>query len=325
MFLNCVVEIAPDRFTFQVADAQLSIPVFSSHPLENSNTNLEKLVVIVHGAGLNAEKSFRMGNDFVERLGASKDQYMVLAPQFLEGIETKEEGGLLWDRQWRSGGFSVAKDANEGRPRISSYEVMDRLIRFVTERNSGINQIIILGHSAGGQFTSRYAAMNNCHEELQQQGISMLYIVANPSSFLYLNATRYHFDSHGEIKALSPEGLTDCSGYNDYKYGLENLYGYSKALSNWVIRIRLATRPLVFLIGEEDTERSWNLDKSCAGELQGKNRYERALLYKHHLAFFFKDASDSRHHWIIIPGVGHNANEMFRHRTFINELKPLIY
>jgi hypothetical protein len=325
MFLSCVVDVAPDRFAFQESNTQLSIPVFTSHSLDNTNKNLEGLIVIVHGAGLNAGKSFDKGNRIVEELGKSKDQYIVIAPQFLEDIKTEEKGLLFWGRQWRSGGDSLSEGLNEGLPSVGSYEVMDRLIRFITEKYPKIQQIIILGHSAGGQFVSRYAAVNNSHEDLEKQGVSIYYVVANPSSYLYLDATRYQLSSNGEILPLSNEELANCDGYNDYKYGLENLYGYAQSVSKQDIRVRLITRPVLFLIGQEDTEQSWSLDRSCEVEVQGKNRYEKGLLYKHHLVLFSKTVHRSNLHWAVIAGVGHDANTIFTHPTFIKELKTLTY
>jgi hypothetical protein len=325
LFLDCFVEVAPDRFTFEESNTQLSIPVFASHSIENSNKDIRRLIIIVHGAGLNAEKSYETGYRIAEELGESKNLYMVIAPQFLEGIEPEEKGLLFWGRQWRSGGMSLSEELNKGLPSVSSYEVMDRLIRIVTERNREINQIIVLGHSAGGQFVSRYAAINNNHEDLKKQGVSIYYVAANPSSYLYLNATRYQLSSNGEILESSRDELANCDGYNDYKYGLENLYGYAKSISKQDIRFRLTNRPVVFLLGQKDTERSWSLDKSCEVEVQGKNRYERGLLYKHHLFIFSNDIQNSNHHWVTIAGLGHDAREMFTHTTFIKKLKALTY
>jgi len=95
MFLSSVVDIAPDRFTFEESTMHLSIPVFTSHSLGKSNKDLKRLIVIVHGAGLNAEKSFETGVGLVEKLGKSTGQYMIIAPQFLEGIEPEEKGVLF--------------------------------------------------------------------------------------------------------------------------------------------------------------------------------------------------------------------------------------
>ncbi len=325
MFLSCVVDVAPDRFSFEESNTQLSIPILTLHSLEKANKDIKSLVVIVHGAGLNAKKSFSTGSRIVNELGESTNKYMVIAPQFLEGIKPEEKGLLFWGRQWRSGGVSLSEELNEGLPRVSSYEVMDKLIGFVTESNSNIHQIILLGHSAGGQFVSRYAAISNHHEDLKNKGVSIFYIVANPSSYLYFDATRYQFDSNGEILIKAKDELANCESYNEYKYGLENLYGYANSISKHDIRSRFMNRSIVFLLGQEDTERSWSLDKSCEVEVQGENRYERGLLYKHHLQSFVNAGQKSKHHWMVIPGVGHDSNEVFTHSEVIKRLRTVIH
>lgn len=324
MFLSNVVDIAPDRFTFEESNTQLSIPVFTSHPFEKSPEDLKRVVVIVHGAGLNAKKSFETGLRIVEKLEGIKKEYMVIAPQFLEGIEPEERGLLFWGRQWRDGGESLSENINKGLPELSSYEVMDKLIELVTVKNPDIHQIIILGHSAGGQFISRYAAINSNHENLGKQGVLIEYVVANPSSYLYLDSTRYQLNSNGEIFKRTRDDLASCKGYNDYKYGLENLYGYANSLSKRDIQTRLMRRPITFLLGQEDTERSWSLDKSCEVEVQGENRYERGMLYKHHLQSFVHGEENSKHYWLVLPGVDHDSNEMFTHDEVIKKLEILI-
>ncbi len=119
--------------------------------------------------------------------------------------------------------------------------------------------------------------------------------------------------------------MANCKGYDEYKYGLENLYGYANSISKQGIRARLMNRPIVFLLGQEDIERSWSLDKSCEVEMQGENRYERGMLYKHHLQSFVNGGQNSKHHWMVIPGVGHDSNEMFTHNEFVKKLKILIH
>jgi len=42
VFLNAVVDVAPDRFTCDKGHTQLSIPVFTSHSLENSKNGFNK-------------------------------------------------------------------------------------------------------------------------------------------------------------------------------------------------------------------------------------------------------------------------------------------
>lgn len=325
MFLSSVVDVAPDRFAFEKSNSQLSIPVFTSHPLENTNKDLKRVIVIVHGAGLNAQKSFKTGLRIVEKLGGFKNEYMVIAPQFLEGIEPEERGLLFWGRQWRSGGVSLSGKINNGLPGVSSYEVVDKLVEFVTGKNPDIQQVIVLGHSAGGQFVARYAAINNYHEVLKKQGVFNYYVVANPSSYLYLDSIRYQVNSNGEILTRFQDELNSCKGYDDYKYGLKNLYGYANSMSKRDIQPRLMSRPILFLLGQEDTERSWSLDKSCEAEMQGANRYERGMLYKHYLQSFVKNGHRATHHWLVVPGGGHDSNEMLAHDEVVKKLGTLIH
>lgn len=160
------------------------------------------------------------------------------------------------------------------------------------------------------KFFLRYAATNTHHEKYAKKGVSVYYVVANPSRYLYIDGTRYHFEGNGEIRQLTRAEMAHCEGYNRYKYGLEKRYGYANLLSVEEIKARLMKRPLVFLLGQEDTKRSWSLDKACEVEVQGHNRYERGLLHKHH--------------WLILPGVGHNSNEIFTHNEVVAMLQSLV-
>jgi hypothetical protein len=323
LFLKCVVDIAPDRFTVEKDNRKLSIPVHSSHTLTENGDQLEYLMIIVHGAGLNAGKTFETGQQIIETLKIDKSRMMILAPQFLEGVDPVEKGLLFWDQRWRDGGKSLSTGLNKDLPKLSSFEVLDRLIDVVTKQNPNMRRIIILGHSAGGQFVLRYAAINSLHEILKQKGVSIRYVVANPSSYPYLDETRYQINAKGEILKTSREELADCPSYNKFKYGMEGLYGYAETISIQIIRKRLLTRPVMFVLGMTDTDRDWSLDKSCEGDVQGENRYERGLLYKHHLGHFVKTSLESQHIWLEIPEVGHDTTEIFTHPKFITELKTL--
>jgi len=322
-FLNIIVDIPPDRFVFEEDHEKVSIPIVTSHPLDKNNNETEYLIIMIHGGGLNAVNTFETGQQFIESLKMPKDRFLVLAPQIIEGVKLEEKGLLFWDRKWREGGMSLSTRLNKDLPSLSSFEVMDRLIDGSIKLNFNIQKIVILGHSAGGQYVLRYAAINNRHELLKQRGISIRYVVANPSSYLYLDKTRYKFTSKGKLLKLQEEEFKDCPGYNKFKYGMEDLFGYAENLSKQTIRTRLLTRPVMFLLGAEDTDRGWMLDKTCEAEAQGKNRYERGMLFQHHLRTFTKSIQNSQHIWMEIPGVGHNSAEIFTHPKFITKLKTL--
>jgi pimeloyl-ACP methyl ester carboxylesterase len=270
-FLNITVDIAPDRFVFEEDHEKLSIPIVTSHPLDKNYNETEYLIIMIHGAGLNAIKTFATGQKIIESLGLPENRFWVLAPQIIAGVKLDEKGLLFGDRRWRSGGMSLSTGLNEDLPSLSSFEVIDRLIDVAISLNPGIRRILVLGHSAGAQFIVRFAATNGRHELLEQQGVSIRYVAANSSSYPYLDQTRFHFNPSGEMRITSREELLNCPGYNKYKYGLEELYGYAETLSPQVIRTRLLTRPILFVLGMADTDRDWGLDKSCEADVQGKS------------------------------------------------------
>jgi len=318
-FLKLTVNIPQDRFIVEVAEGDGAIPVLSSHPLTAVDDAVEQCILIVHGAGLNVEKTFGVGVRMREALGIPEDRALVVAPQFLEGVEPDDDGILVWSREWRSGGDSVS-GGHDPALHVSSYTVLDALLNTIAERYPSMQRIIIAGHSAGGQFVERYAALNDIHESLGERRISVQYIVSNASSHLYLDATRYHIGEDAAITETTAETLAQCPDYNSYKYGPEALYGYAEGISPESIRRRLLSRPVVFLIGAEDTDRSWSLDTSCEADSQGANRHQRWLLYKHHLQRLPAQVAESIHAWIEIPGVGHDAAEMFTHPVTIEAL-----
>ena len=66
---------------------------------------------------------------------------------------------------------------------------MDQILRRLADRKIFPNMavIVIAGHSAGGQFVSRYEMANRVENEL---GVPVRYVVANPSSYAWPDATR---------------------------------------------------------------------------------------------------------------------------------------
>ena len=322
VYLNNAVDIAPDRFTVEEKNQLVSLPIFTSRRLTTFNEDSEYLIILIHGGGLNAEKSLIAGERFAESLGIHKRQSVIVAPQFLEGVDADEKDLLVWNRTWRSGGWSGKQD--KGQPEINSYEILDRLLYSILESHPNIHSTVMMGHSAGGQFVLRYAAVNNHHESFEKQGMSIRYVVVNPSSYVYLDGTRYHLDQEGKAKKTSQAILADCPAYNNYKYGLDHLFGYAEAFSAEIIRSRLLKRPVLFLLGKADTKRGWSLDKSCEAESQGRNRYERGILYKYHLSDYLQKNTTSNHIWIEIKDVGHNALDMYSHPYFIQKMTEIL-
>lgn len=106
-----------------------------------------------------------------------------------------------------------------------------------------ITKIILIGHSAGGQFVHRYAVSNHFEARANAVGISMVYAAANPSSYTYFDTTRptnlpagscATYCNPGEIELLSYSfgavNTASCSSFDKWPYGMANRYPYLAAV-----------------------------------------------------------------------------------------------
>ena len=83
------------------------------------------------------------------------------------------------------GGLSNSTNEHPRGYEISSYTIMDSLIAHLLIF-SKLQDIALVGNSAGGQFVNRYAAGSD------QEGEGKIrYIVSAPSSYVYMDEYRY--------------------------------------------------------------------------------------------------------------------------------------
>ena len=146
-----------------------------------------------------------------------------------------------------------------------------------------------MGHSAGGQFLSRYAAA----AKGEPMGVSVRYVVSNPSSYLYLDATR-------------PGPVLGCTGYNQWKYGMANRTGYAAAVEDAVMVKNLVRRDVVYLLGEYDVTPQFGFDASCGAMAQGPHRLQRGLDY----FAYMQGKYGAKHKLVLVPNCGHNGRCM---------------
>lgn len=309
--------LVQERFTLVRDGHELKLPYAASHALSEDHEKVEHLAVMVHGVLRNADRYHR----FMEVLWrqSGDETLAVLSPQFIAIDEVQEHELDASYPYWASGGWSVGhrsrSDGEHQRSiRISSFEMLDELLREALRRYPNLKRITLAGHSAGGQFINRYAAGNRLEEELSSRGVSVRYIVSNPSSYLYFCENRLICR---ESREFGPLEQSDCALLNRYRYGLDgevNAYMQSAGLEQ--LGNVYASRRITYLLGEADNDPEANrLDRSCAALAQGEHRLERGQIYVEYLSFRFGPEIADRHTLVLIPGVGHNAMRMFSSRA----------
>ncbi|MGQ0842488.1 hypothetical protein [Actinokineospora sp.] len=267
------------------------LPYYGTYPLAGA-TAPTGAVIVVHGTGRNAKGYFER---MVQAAGNFGPRTQIVAPWF----QTKDEKPASGDAYWTNGGDQSWKDGgNAVRPNgLSSFETMDDILRTLADkaRFPNLTKVTLVGHSAGGQFVQRYAAGGRAPAAIT--GIEFSFVVANPSSYLYL-------DSKRPIQS----GLGSCPEYNDYKYGLKRRNAYLAKSTDAQIRDQYSTRKVTYLLGEKDVLQDDSLDLDCPAKAQGKNRFDRGSKYFAAIRLAFPSAP---HKMTTVRRVGHDSEAMF--------------
>ena len=311
---DVVDRVCPNRLPLNVGD--LKIPYSSNKSLEQLDTTVRQAVIVLHGHGRNGTGYYEYVLDAATKAG-KLNETLIIAPHFLIEVDVDQRNPgndvPFWTiGGWKKGDSSLSTAKNPRSAQISSFEVVDIIVAKLSDQNIFPNlqtRLTFVGHSAGGQFVNRYAAA-------RQEGLSTKYVVANPSSYLYMDQQRRVAGTLDQFAI--PDALTQdsCPTFNQYHYGLEDLNPYMQAVGADQISSQYAQRQVIYLLGEADNDPTPDegdvLDQSCAANLQGSQRLERGTIYFNYINHFYGvPVIQGRHTIVTVPGVGHSANGMF--------------
>ncbi|MEW6322944.1 MAG: alpha/beta fold hydrolase [Acidobacteriota bacterium] len=282
--------------------------VYRSYPLNTPNPAIARAFVMVHGAGRDADNYFRHALAAAFLAGALDDT-LIVSPRFAsndgrgctDALDANEVNWPCAGNSWRSGG-PTAKN-----PALTSFHLMDRILRLLARKDifPNLQVIVVGGHSAGGQFANRYAMANTVHDTL---GVPVRYVVANPSSYAYLDPIRPGPAGDGGKVAFGPfAGAATCATFDSWPYGLRDRAGYTAEMTRDALAKNLAARPTTFLIGQLDILPLAGFDSSCAAMAQGPNRLARGQAYGQYV----NEVLGASHATSVVPLCGHHARCMF--------------
>lgn len=279
--------------------------VYRSHSLNSPNQQITRAFILVHGQGRNADDYFRTAVA-AAFLGGALEDTVVISPRFASSdrgcadkLDADEVNWPCSGDSWRSG---AAARGNDG---LTSYDFVDEILRRLARKEvfPNMKRIIVAGHSAGGQYVSRYAMANRVHDSL---GIPVTYVVSNPSSYAYPDANRPRAGANAGEMGPYGDGR-NCTTYNQWPYGLEKRTGYAASMSDDQLRKQYVSRPVMYLLGELDTLPLAGFDSSCPAMAQGPSRLARGQSY----AAYMNAKYGAAHKVTVVPLCGHNARCMF--------------
>jgi hypothetical protein len=134
---------------------------------------------------------------------------------------------------------------------------------------------------------------------VEEAGIDLRYVVANPSSYVYFDGSR-----------PAPAVAFACKNVNEWKYGLQSPPPYLGSFSSKALENSYVSRRVTCLLGGDDDDPNGpDIDKNCAAEAQGPSRLRRGAQYFKYLQS--RHPTGLEHRVLIVPGVAHNARKMF--------------
>lgn len=291
--------------------------VYRTYSLNTKNAQIVRALIVVHGQGRDADNYFRTSLAATFLANAFEDT-IVIAPRFASNNgtgcrDTLAENEINWPcagDSWRSGGVAT----NDSK--VTSYDFMDQIVRQLARKEDfpNLKAIVIAGHSAGGQFVTRYEMSNRVHETI---GVPITYVVSNPSSYSYLDAER-PAGPNNELRAFGD--ARNCTTYDSWPYGLQNRTGYAAKLPDDQLKKQLAARPVTYLLGELDVLPLAGFDSSCPAMAQGPTRLARGQAF----AAYVRARYNAQHKVVVVPLCGHNARCMFTSEVALPILFPKI-
>jgi len=282
-------------------------------------------LIVLHGHPRDAGKTLAAAIQ-AARLAGDAPNTLLVAPLFQvpeaqsahcrsAGVPPPQSGDALWScSSWIGGGLD-----NQGK--ISAFAALDRLLVALKRQWPTLQTVTVAGFSAGAQFVQHYVGF-----AAPPVGLRVRYLVADPGSWLYFDRLRPQPLQQGRPaswRACNRESdcsfawqaadTGQCPQANRWKYGLD-------AIPPWLgrsgeqARARYAAADITYAAGERDTGEARGsfypiLDKSCAAQLQGPYRLQRALAYVAYDRRFV--APQKKRTVLLAPGCAHDVSCVF--------------
>jgi pimeloyl-ACP methyl ester carboxylesterase len=205
-------EVAPNhRPVKEVANLRIAVgtqgtlPLYVSADWSRPLPNVTRAVLVLHGRLRDANVYFRSAKTAQAAAGPVGNDTLMIVPQFLAGIDVDAyqlpADTLRWTLEGWEGG-----DPAVGPAPASSFDALDAILARLADQRlfPNLKQVVIAGHSGGGQVVQRYAIAGKGELALTRAGVGVRYVIANPSSYAYFTSER-----------PEPSIAASCTGYNN--------------------------------------------------------------------------------------------------------------
>ncbi|KIS65898.1 uncharacterized protein UMAG_05987 [Mycosarcoma maydis] len=157
---------------------------------------------------LNA-RSVAVSNKFAQQ-GATNDSFLIVAPAMLNQMDLQAGAARPNEIVFHGSGWQRGAGCRNPvmRHRVTSYAAVDQIVDllFDTKTYPNLNQVVIAGHSMGGQASQRYALL----KKTKAYDDNMRFWIGNPGSWAWLTDSRPYMNING---SCSPNEAWDTWPY----------------------------------------------------------------------------------------------------------------
>lgn len=232
---------------------------------------IERAVIVLPGQWRNAWQYINlMGNALnvalkYPELNVKEDSVLLISPMFFNQVD--RSSGSVQDNEisYKDALWSAAGSIREphGFRHLTSFDVLDSMVDMVMDKRKfpNLKDVVIAGHSMGGQMALHYAA----GKKPMPYDDQIRYWVGDPGAYTYMSSKR-------------PFSTKNCENYDEWPYSVTNVSSLPRYLkghagpngSNLVKLFR--RRKIHFAIAENDNGGGV---QTCQADTQGPNRIAR--------------------------------------------------
>lgn len=294
------------------------VPIFANANMDSQVFSVQRAIVVLHDASRDPNEGSQAILSAIANAGGNvrTETTLVVAPWFVASdanlpASFAAKPTLVWSDNGFMAGFSATSGGN-----VSSFAAIDELLKRFADSDQfpALQTVFVVGHSAGGQTTDRYAIGGKEPRRWSASEPNLRFAVANPSSYTYFDPNRPQ--AGGGFAALDSN---TCAGFDTWKYGIKSMPSYFSAVITVDLVKDYRKRHVTHLLGTADTNPNLPaLDRSCCAKAQGSSHYVRGQNYKNYLMRFADGANNA---FCEVQGVGHDTAAMLSSNCLLTVLQ----
>lgn len=241
----------------------------------------------------------------------TNDSYIIVAPAMLNQFDLQAGAAHANELVFHGSGWQRGSPCVNPvmKHKITSYAAVDQIIDQLFNKDTypNLNQVVVAGHSMGGQAAQRYALM----KKTKVYDNNMRYWIGNPGSWAWLTDTRPYMDANASCQANDV--------WDTWPYGLNGNrtkitpYAQKDVIANKTYVIdRFINRQVSYALALLDIGAG---DTHCPARWQGGNHLDRGsqfvLQFQNASSFYLNGQFPPMHTLDYIANVSHQDYAMY--------------